>query len=156
MPNITNLGRVGMVLRGEYSPSTSYERLDVVSYQKGAYCAKTAVSGVVPTNSTYWQTIVSMNDVSEDMYDSILAAQSAIDNANTAAETAVQIAQDAASAAESTANAAATNARTVTAEAATNANNAATNANNVADALSGISFDISSDMKLEVNIPWQS
>lgn len=156
MPNVTNLGRVGMVLRGEYSPSTSYERLDVVYYQKGAYCARTAVSGVAPTNSTYWQTIVSMNDVSEDMYDSILAAQTATDNANTAADNAVQIAQDAASAATSTASSAAESARIVAAEAASNANDAADNATSVADALSNISFDINEDMQLEVNIPWQT
>lgn len=156
MPNVTNLGRVGMVLRGEYSPSTSYERLDVVYYQKGAYCARTAVSGVAPTNSTYWQTIVSMNDVSEDMYGSILAAQTATDNANTAAGSAVQIAQDAASSATSTASSAAESARIVAAEAASNANDAADNATSVADALSNISFDINEDMQLEVNIPWQT
>lgn len=38
MSNTTyNLGRVGLNLRGEYSPTAAYERLDVVSWHNGSY-----------------------------------------------------------------------------------------------------------------------
>ena len=44
----TNLGRVSLVPRGEYSPQTAYERLDVVQYQGSGYLVLRAVRGVEP------------------------------------------------------------------------------------------------------------
>ncbi len=49
-----NLGRVGLVTKGDYSGSTAYSALDVVTYNGIGYIAKMAVSGVAPTNTTYW------------------------------------------------------------------------------------------------------
>ena len=57
----TNIGRVGMVLKGNYSSASSYEVLDVVSYSGGLYIAKQAVpAGTAPTNTTYWQSAISL------------------------------------------------------------------------------------------------
>ncbi len=52
----TDLGKVGMVMKGTWSSSATYEIMDVVAYNNGLYVAKTAVpAGTVPTNTTYWQ-----------------------------------------------------------------------------------------------------
>ena len=58
MSNATyDLGRVGLNLRGEYSPTAAYERLDVVSWHNGSYVAKTATAGVSPDNADKWQAL---------------------------------------------------------------------------------------------------
>lgn len=52
----TDLGKVGMVMKGTWSNSATYEIMDVVGYNNGLYVAKTAVpAGTLPTNTTYWQ-----------------------------------------------------------------------------------------------------
>lgn len=52
----TDLGKVGIVLKGDWSNSETYEVLDSVSYNGGLYIAKQAVpAGTAPTNTTYWQ-----------------------------------------------------------------------------------------------------
>lgn len=53
----TNLGRVSIISRGKYSSATKYERLDIVSYQGSSYIAKQDCTGVVPTNTAYWDLI---------------------------------------------------------------------------------------------------
>ena len=50
-----NLGRVGLVLKGEYDASTKYEKLDVVTYQGSSYIAKQTTTGNAPTNESFWQ-----------------------------------------------------------------------------------------------------
>ena len=53
----TDLGKVGMVMKGEWNSSLTYEVLDAVSYQGGLYIAKQSVpANTAPTNTTYWQT----------------------------------------------------------------------------------------------------
>lgn len=53
-----DLGKFQMRLRGSYSPSTTYDFLDVVYYNGGSYCSKAdGTKGKVPTNTTYWQQI---------------------------------------------------------------------------------------------------
>lgn len=57
----TNIGRVGMVAKGNWSNSATYEVLDVVSYNGASYIAKQAVpAGTLPTNTTYWQLVASL------------------------------------------------------------------------------------------------
>ena len=57
----TDLGKVGMVMKGDYNSASTYEALDVVSYGNSLYVAKRSVpAGTVPTNTTYWQQAVSM------------------------------------------------------------------------------------------------
>lgn len=56
----TDLGKVGMVMKGAYNSANTYEVLDSVSYQGGLYIAKREVpAGTAPTNTTYWQDAVS-------------------------------------------------------------------------------------------------
>ena len=55
---ITNvLGVVAMKTRGEYNSETTYEKLNVVTYQGSSYCAKMDTQGNLPTNTTYWDLI---------------------------------------------------------------------------------------------------
>lgn len=52
----TDLGKVGMRMRGTWNSSATYEVLDVVSYNNGLYIAKQNVpANTAPTNTTYWQ-----------------------------------------------------------------------------------------------------
>ena len=52
----TNVGRVGIVMKGDYNSASTYEALDAVSYNNGLYIAVQNVpAGTVPTNTTYWQ-----------------------------------------------------------------------------------------------------
>lgn len=60
---ITNvLGVVGMKTRGEYDSETTYEKLNVVTYEGSSYCAKTDTQGNLPTNETYWDLIAEKGD----------------------------------------------------------------------------------------------
>lgn len=53
---MTDIGRAGMVMKGDYNSASTYETLDAVSYLNGLYVAKQNVpAGTVPTNTTYWQ-----------------------------------------------------------------------------------------------------
>lgn len=55
----TDLGKVGIVMKGVWSNSATYEVLDAVSYNGGLYVARQAVpANTAPTNSTYWQNAV--------------------------------------------------------------------------------------------------
>ena len=52
----TDIGKVGIVLKGAWSSLTAYEVLDAVSYNNGLYIATQAVpANTAPTNTTYWQ-----------------------------------------------------------------------------------------------------
>lgn len=63
---MTNIGRVGIVMKGGYNSELSYEALDAVSYNNGLYVAKQDVpAGTVPTNTTYWQMAVDESDVAD-------------------------------------------------------------------------------------------
>lgn len=48
------LGRVGIEAKGAYGSSTTYQPLDMVTYQGSSYIAKIQATGVLPTNTTYW------------------------------------------------------------------------------------------------------
>ena len=55
----TDLGKVGMRMRGAWSSSATYEVLDAVQYNNGTYIAKQAVpANTAPTNTTYWQSAI--------------------------------------------------------------------------------------------------
>ena len=56
----TLVGKVGIVAKGAWNNSATYEVLDAVSYNNGLYIAKQAVpANTVPTNATYWQVALS-------------------------------------------------------------------------------------------------
>ena len=60
----TDLGKVGMRARGSWNSSTTYEVLDVVSYNNSLYIAKQAVpANTAPTNTTYWQVAFSASNI---------------------------------------------------------------------------------------------
>ena len=48
-------GRVLLMPKGAYDASTTYELLDIVSYNGSSYIAKGTTTGNLPTNTTYWQ-----------------------------------------------------------------------------------------------------
>ena len=53
-----NLGRVGLVIKGEYNNTTQYKKLDVVFFNGRTYVAKQDAKGQEPTNTVYWQQMV--------------------------------------------------------------------------------------------------
>lgn len=56
MATVINAGRVAMVPKGEWSASTAYVRLDVVSYHGSSYVCKQDGTGQTPDTATnYWQ-----------------------------------------------------------------------------------------------------
>lgn len=62
MPN-TVLGKVTCVPRGDYSASATYEVLDIVGYEGGAYMALKAVTGIAPSNDgVNWMCLVEKGD----------------------------------------------------------------------------------------------
>lgn len=52
------LGKVGVVPKGEYNNATTYQKLDVVSYNGQSYMAKATTIGNLPTDIMYWQLLV--------------------------------------------------------------------------------------------------
>lgn len=55
----TLVGKVGMVMKGDWSSSATYEALDAVSYNNALYIAKQNVpANTAPTNTTYWQVAI--------------------------------------------------------------------------------------------------
>ena len=65
----TDLGKVGIVMKGTWSSSATYEILDAVSYNGGTYIAKQAVpANTLPTNTTYWQAGLTSN-IEQTLYD---------------------------------------------------------------------------------------
>ena len=62
-----NLGRVGLFLRGEWLPDTSYVPLDVVSHDGASYAARLPSTNVEPSvaNYAYWQ-VMAGNSVPVD------------------------------------------------------------------------------------------
>ena len=54
-----NLGRIGLNLRGDFDAAASYEKLDVVFYDGSSYAAKSACTGVLPTNADFWTLLAS-------------------------------------------------------------------------------------------------
>lgn len=60
-----NLGRVGLVLKGTWSSTTQYEKLDVVAYDGNSWAAKRSNKNVTPntTNTDDWQLMANNADV---------------------------------------------------------------------------------------------
>ena len=88
----TNLGRVGMVTKGEYSQTAQYARLDVVTYQNSAYVATAPTTGRAPTDTAYWQPIAYVGDAISAANTATSAANTATTAANTAAAAANTVA----------------------------------------------------------------
>lgn len=52
---MSDLGKVMIILKGEYSAGTPYERLDMVTYEGSSYIAKKNTQGNPPTDTDHWQ-----------------------------------------------------------------------------------------------------
>lgn len=88
MSEIITLGPVGLNPLGEYNSETEYEKLDVVLYQGSSYVALQTVQGQAPTNTEYWQKLVTGgmdiidNLESEDTQKALSAKQGKVLNDN--------------------------------------------------------------------------
>ena len=59
----TDLGRVGILVKGDYNSASTYEVLDCVTYNGSLYLAKQSVpAGTAPTNTTYWNKSVDVQN----------------------------------------------------------------------------------------------
>lgn len=61
-----NLGKVLLIPKGEYDGSTTYEKLDFVTYNGSSYVAKEETRGNLPTNESYWQLLARGGSVGWD------------------------------------------------------------------------------------------
>ena len=67
--SMNDAGRVGFVIRGDYSATETYDFLDVVYYNGSSYVAKKLTTGNTPQASDdYWQVIANANsaDISDE------------------------------------------------------------------------------------------
>lgn len=112
------LGRVGMLPKGAWSETTTYEKLDVVSNNGNSFVASKPSTGIPTTNTEYWMALTENQTFIDDSNAAKEAAQQAAASAQNAVNQANQAIQ--------TAN-----------NAATNANNAAQVANTAAQQLQG-------------------
>ena len=49
-----NIGRVALVLRGEYAQTAEYEALDVVTYKGSSFIVKRRCTGITPEPGDYY------------------------------------------------------------------------------------------------------
>ena len=54
---MVDAGRIGFVPKGNYSATTTYEKLDVVKYERSSYVALQTTTGNPPTDTDNWQPI---------------------------------------------------------------------------------------------------
>ena len=84
-----NLGRVGLVPKGAYSPDVTYGRLHVVTYKNTTYCSKQeGNTGHEPVGEDEWWSVLVDGQAA---YTGAADAKKAAERANTAAENAEQI-----------------------------------------------------------------
>lgn len=84
-----NLGRVGLVPKGAYSPETTYGRLHVVTYKNTTYCSKQeGNTGHEPVGEDEWWSVLVDGQAA---YAGAADAKKATERANTAAEKTEQV-----------------------------------------------------------------
>lgn len=101
-----NLGKVGLLLRGDWDSDTDYAALDVVSHEGYSYAARVANKNVEPSAETaaYWQPLAESASVLATM---LGYKNDAADSATAAAGSATAAATSASSATDALANEAA-------------------------------------------------
>lgn len=57
--------------KGDYDPTVEYKKLDIVLYQNSSYVALQTTQGNLPTDTDYWQILVSGELSSEDIVDNL-------------------------------------------------------------------------------------
>lgn len=65
MAETIELGIVGIKNCGIYNAQTTYEKLNVVTYQGSTYCALKETKGNLPTDTSYWQLYAQKGDKGE-------------------------------------------------------------------------------------------
>lgn len=60
------LGKVAITPKGEYSNATTYQLLDLITYEGGSYLALKETTGNLPTNNEYWQLIAEKGEKGKD------------------------------------------------------------------------------------------
>lgn len=85
-----NLGRVGLVLRGDWSATTNYVPLDVVTYNGNSFAAKAASINTLPTNTTYWQPLAQNSEYIAQMEEYLAQAQEYAETAEESSEAAAK------------------------------------------------------------------
>lgn len=65
--DITDLGKVAITPQKDYNKSTTYEWLDVVTYDGASYMciSEDSCTGIVPTNTEYWQLLADKGHFTE-------------------------------------------------------------------------------------------
>lgn len=71
----TDLGKVGMVVKGNYNSANSYETMDIVFYDNSSYIATQDVpAGIDPSNTSYWQKALASPIINHGLFEITLAA----------------------------------------------------------------------------------
>lgn len=85
MSAITNLGRVSIVPKGNYSAAVEYQRLDLVTDEGSSYIYinTTPSTGTALSNESYWMLVSSVGG--QDLLDEAIAARDAAEAAADAA-----------------------------------------------------------------------
>ena len=64
---MTNAGRIGFLIKGDYDPAATYDFLDVVFYDHASYVAKKLTTGNAPVrNNEYWQVLAEGGTLTEN------------------------------------------------------------------------------------------
>lgn len=59
------LGKVVITPKGEFNEATTYQKLDVVTYQGSSYICLQTTKSNLPTDDTYWQLVAKKGDKGE-------------------------------------------------------------------------------------------
>lgn len=86
------LGKVAVLLKGEYNSNITYVKLDIVTYQGESYIAKTTTVGNLPTNTEYWDKLAEKGytPVKGTDYWTLSEQADIISSATTGTESAIQ------------------------------------------------------------------
>ena len=61
-------GRLSILHKGDYDPTTLYEKLDIVTYNNDSYICIQSCTNILPTNTTYWKLMVKGGKSAYDLY----------------------------------------------------------------------------------------
>ena len=61
-------GRLSILHKGDYDPTTLYEKLDIVTYNNDSYICIQSCTNILPTNTTFWKLMVKGGKSAYDLY----------------------------------------------------------------------------------------
>lgn len=77
---MADAGRAGLVPKGAWTASNSYEKLDIVSHDSKCWIAKKDSVGKTPTEGEYW--MLAVENVEQTQIDKIVSGETAVGKAN--------------------------------------------------------------------------